>query len=292
MEKQTVNLRNKPRISTKQIAIMAVFSAVYAAMRMIPTFPVIGLEGGYFSIADILAPIYGVILGPYIGSMSVIIGTFIGMSTKAPIFLGLDFLPALINTVALGFLVRKKWLPVVILNATLLAVFIFNPLTLNFIDLQIGSTALMIPFTWVHIIAFIILLSPLGLKAGKWVRNAKTSNTTVENVAETDANKGYREMFSKTVIGFVTLSFIGTMMQHLMGNILYENIYVHITKYMTPEALTVRWISIAFLYPVERLVLIIFAAIIGSPLLYVLKKTLLIKETNKSILEDEEKIKK
>ena len=287
MERYKVDLKLRNRITTKQIAIMAVFSAIYAVMRMIPTFPVIGLEGGYFSIADILAPIYGVILGPYIGGISVIIGTFIGMSTKAPIFLGLDFLPALVNTVALGFLVRKKWLPIVILNAALLVAFVFNPLTLNFIEISIGNTTLMLPFIWVHIIAFIVLLSPLGMKAGKWVRNAKPPNNATADNIKSGSNKGIKQIFSKTVMGFVSLAFIGTMMQHLMGNILYENIFVYITNIMTLEAIKGRWLIIAFLYPWERLVLIILATIIGLPLLYVLKKTLLIKETNKIITEDE-----
>jgi len=276
----------KPQITTKQIAMMAVFSAIYAVMRMIPTFPVIGLEGGYFSIADILAPIYGVILGPYIGGVSVILGTFIGMSAKAPIFLGLDFLPAFVNTLALGFLVRKKWLPVVILNATLLAAFVLNPLTLNVINIPIGNTTLLLPFVWVHIIAFTVLISPLGMKAGKWVRNAKPPYNTILKDTEAGTNKGTKPMLSKTVVGFVSLVFIGTMIQHLMGNIIYENIFVHVTQFMTPEALTSRWMIVAFLYPWERLVLIILATIIGLPLLYVLKKTLLIKETNKIMLEN------
>jgi len=278
-------------LTTKQIAILAVFSAMYAAMRMIPTFPVIGLEGAAFSVADILAPIYGIILGPYIGGMSVIIGTFIGMSTKAPIFFGLDFLPALVNTVALGFIIRKKWLPVVILNAALLVVFIFNPLTLNFIDLSIGNTTLTVPFAWGHIIAFVVLLSPLGMKAGQWVRNAKPQNTTTVNNEKSGSIKGIKQMLSKTTVGFVLLAFIGTMMQNLMGNILYENIFVYITKILTLESITARWMIVAVLYPWERLVLTIFATIVGLPLLYVLKKTLLIKETNKIMIEEDKIVK-
>ncbi|MCL2258049.1 MAG: hypothetical protein FWC14_07685 [Candidatus Bathyarchaeota archaeon] len=286
-----MNLKLKHRISPKQIAIIIVFSAIYAAMRVIPTFPLIGLEGGYFSIADILAPIYGIILGPYTGGISVIIGTAVGMFAKPPVFLGLDFLPALVNTVALGFLVRKKWLPAVILNAVLLAAFVFNPLTLNFVDLSIDNTTLMLPFVWMHIIAFLVLLSPLGMKAGKWVRTAKQQNNASENNTKTVANKFMNQIRSKATVGFVTLVFIGTMIQHLMGNILYENIFVHVTKFMTVEALTGRWMIVAFLYPWERLVLIIFATAIGLPLLYVLKKTMLIRETNKIMIEEDQKTK-
>ncbi len=271
-----MNLNLKPQITTKQIALMVVFSAIYAVMRIIPTFPVVGVEGGYFSIGDILAPIYGIILGPYIGGATIIIGSFIGMSMKAPIFLGLDFLPALVNTVALGFLARKRWLPAVILYAVLLAAFIPNPLTLNFVS--IPGTTLVWPFTWLHLIAFVVLLSPLGMKAGEWIQSAKIQPAL--NQSKSGIRGILSQISSKAVLGFTILVFIGTMMQHLMGNILYENIFVNVTHFMTPESLALRWNLVFFLYPWERLTLIVFAVVIGVPLYYTLKKARLIQVTN------------
>lgn len=234
--------------------------------------------------ADILAPIYGIILGPYLGGASVIIGTFIGMSGKAPIFLGLDFLPGFVNAVALGFLVRRKWLPVVILNAVLLFAFVLNPLTLNFVNIPLGSSNVVIPFTWLHITAFIVLLSPLGMKAGKWIQTAKPQTPLMEN----SRFAFIRRISSKRVVGFATLAFIGTMMQHLMGNILYENIFVNVTHFFTPEGLLIKWGLVFFLHPWERLTLIILAVIIGLPLFYVLTKTRLIQISNAGIPQKEE----
>ncbi len=281
-----MNLNLKPVITTKQVALMVVFSAIYAVMRIIPTFPVIGVEGGYFSLADILAPIYGIILGPYIGGACVIIGTFMGMSMKAPIFLGLDFLPALVNAVALGFLMRKKWLPVVVLYAVLLSAFILNPLTLNFVS--IPGISVMWPFTWLHIAAFVVLIV-LGIKAAKWVKTAKPTNPMSQS------NSGFKRFISqisaKAVIGFTSLVFVGTMMQHLMGNILYENIFVNVTHFLTPESLAVRWGIVFFLFPWERLMLIIFAVVVGVPVFYAVKRTRLLRETNPAIMEEEVKVK-
>jgi biotin transporter BioY len=86
----------KIKITTKQIAITAIFAAIYAVFRIIPLGPMIGLSAS-FSLSDSLAPLFGIILGPYLGGLSVIIGTFSAMALgKAPIFLGLDFLPGLI----------------------------------------------------------------------------------------------------------------------------------------------------------------------------------------------------
>lgn len=233
---------------TKVLASIAIFSALYAVMRIIPTVPMIGVEGAYFSLSDVLAPIYGIVLGPYLGGASVLIGTFIGMSAKPPVFLGLDFLPAFVNAVALGFLMRRKWVPVVALFALLLAGFVLNPLTVNFVNVGFAF-----PFSWVHIIAFVLLLSPFGRKAGKWVERGKAQTA---------------------VAGFAILAFIGTMMQHLTGNILYENIFVYVNHFMTPESLALRWNVVFFLYPWERLILVIMAVVVGIPLAKVVKRTL------------------
>jgi len=282
-ECQKTNLNLRPKITTKQIALIVVFSAIYAAMRVIPTFPVIG-AGGNFSVADILAPIYGIILGPYLGGASVIIGTFIGMSGKAPLFLGLDFLPGFVNAVALGFLVRRKWLPVVVLNAVLLFAFVLSPLTLNFVNIPIGNSNLTIPFTWLHITAFIVLLSPLGMKAGKWIQKAKPQpSLTYSKISF------IRRISSKRIVGFATLAFVGTMMQHLTGNILFENIFVNVTHVFSPESIMGYWVTIFFVYPWERLTLVIFAVLIGLPLFYVLTKTRLIQISNAKAMEEDKK---
>ena len=241
----------KIRITTKQIALTAVFAAIYAVFRIIPTVPMIGAPGVTFSLSDILAPLYGIILGPYIGGLSVLIGTFTAMGVKAPFFLGLDFLPGFINAVALGFLVRRKWLPVIALNIILLVAFVANPLTLVFVPLGNFS----FPFMWLHIVSLIVLISPLGLKAAKWVQTSKAK---------------------LAIAGFAILAFIGTMMQHLMGNILYENIFVYVTPIMTPEALTLKWQAIFFLYPWERLILVVLAVVVGLPLIRILQRTSLI----------------
>jgi len=122
---------------TKTIATIAVFSALYAALRPVPLGPMIGLSTS-FSVSDALVPLYGIILGPYVGGLSVVIGTFVGMALgKAPVFLGLDFLPGLVNAVALGFLVRRKWLPVVILNAGLIVAFVLEPMTSLIISIPV-----------------------------------------------------------------------------------------------------------------------------------------------------------
>jgi len=243
----------KLSITTKQIALIAVFSALYSVIRLVPMGPMIGLSGT-FSVADSLAPVYGIVLGPFTGGASIIIGTFLSMAYGKPvIFMGLDFLPAFVNAVAIGFLIRKKWVPAIILNVALLAIFIANPLTTQFFTIPIGGSTITVPFYWLHIVALAVLISPLGFKAGSWIKTLKPAFIAV---------------------GVAILAFIGTMMQHLTGNILTEVVSTQITGTIKPETLTtIIWPGAFVLYPWERLTLVILATIVGVALVKALKTT-------------------
>ena len=237
-------------VKTKTIALIAIFSALYAALRLVPTVPMIGAQGAAFSLSDVLAPLYGILLGPFTGGFSVIIGTFVAIAMGKPVvFMGLDFLPALVNTVAIGFLVRRKWWPVVALNAVLIFAYVLNPLTLNIVNTPIGP----FPFVWVHIIAFVVLVSPLGRKAGQWLEASKSVKITVS---------------------FAALAFVGTMMQHLTGGILTEVVRGQILGLFTPDFFhTIMWPAVFYVYPWERLGLIILATVIGVPVYRIIKKS-------------------
>ncbi len=228
--------------------MIAIFAALYAALRIIPTVPMIG-TGATFHLSDILAPLYGILLGPIVGGVSIIIGSFvaIALGTPAP-FLGLDFLPAFVVAVSLGLLVRKKWLPVVILNAVLLVLYAVDPFTVNIIDTPIGP----FPYLWMHITAFIVLIF-LGRKAGEWVKSTKVALLTA---------------------GFAILAFAGTMMQHLTGGLLYETVFGNILGSMNQAAFATTWNIVFYIYPWERFALIIGAIIVGIPVTKALQKFL------------------
>ena len=266
---------------TKTIALIAIFAALFAVLRRIDAIPMIGVPGARFSLSDILPPIYGVILGPFTGGISVIIGTFLGIAMGKPvIFLFLDFLPAFVNTVAIGLLVKRKWWPVVLLYVALLVAFLINPLTSIFID--VGGIA--IPFVWLHIVALVVLLSPLARKAPKWVESVEQIKKVekVEPAKQTNRLRKFVDSVKRIrylTIGLFVFAFIGTMMQHLMGNILYEVVlnqfYVVVGQdpIVATSAFPGIWYAAFFVYPLERLVLIVLAVVVGVPLVRVLKQT-------------------
>ena len=194
----------KKKLTTKTIAIISVFTALYAVLRIIPTVPMIGASGASFSVSDVIAPIYGLILGPYLGGLSVIIGSFLAMFVRTPVFLGLDFLPATVAAVSVGLLIKRKWIPVIGLNIVLLLVFLIHPNTSVFVNVPLSNITIPLPFAWLHIIALLILVSPLGRKATQWVRLQSPT---------------------KIAFGIGILFLVGTMMQHLMGNLLFETVF-------------------------------------------------------------------
>ncbi len=234
--------------------MIAIFAALYAALRIIPTVPMIG-TGATFHLSDILAPLYGILLGPFIGGAAILIGTFaaIGLGGTMP-FLGLDFLPAFVVAVSLGLLVRKKWLPVIILNAVLLLLYAFDPFTVNIIQTPWGP----FPYLWMHVVAFVVLIV-LGRKAGQWVKSQKVTLLTA---------------------GFAILAFVGTMMQHLTGGLLYETVFGNILGVMDAAAFAATWNIVFYIYPWERLALIIGAVVVGVPVTKALQKFLFTRENN------------
>jgi hypothetical protein len=247
---------------TKQIALTIIFTALYIVLRMVPYSALIGPSGGFLYLSDFLIGIYGIILGPYFGGLSIIVGNFasLGFGHQAT-FLGLDFLPDLVAVVSIGFLFKRKWLPVVILNAALIAVFALNPLT--------PLTEAYIPFVWLHIIAFVVLLSPLSKMAGKWIEQAQTK---------------------KIAFSMVIYSFIGAMIQHLVGSILFEvelnQFFVAIGQppIVPTAAFAGIWPGVFIAYPIERLFLVISATLVGTPVIIAIVRNhfLLLGNTKKS----------
>jgi hypothetical protein len=208
--------------------------------------------GGTLNFSDFLAPVIGIILGPYLGGLSVVIGNFgaIGMG-KQMMFNGLDFIPDLMAVLATGFLMqqrRSRWGIVVALNAALLALFLVNPLTSVFV--------FSVPYVWLHIVAFAVLLTPISWFAAKWVANLN---------------------FKKVAVGIAILTFIGVMMQSLAGNILYEVLLGQVFHVFTPADFALTWKAVFFVYPVERMFLIISAVLVGTPIIVTILKNGLIK---------------
>jgi hypothetical protein len=227
-------------ISKKRVVpLAATFAAVYALLRLMPIFVMIGGSGRVFSTTEFAAPLLGIVLGPYVGSIAGVIGTFLGiMLTGRMNFFGFDFLPIMMNAAILGLLMRRRRIPAIVLYSALIVLFFTHPSTLHFVPVSFLGSTVSIPFIWLHIITWILLISPLSMKSIEWLSGASEK---------------------KRVAAACILSLIGTTAQHLSGTLLFASMAVPLMG-MTPTTLNATWTAVFYTYPIERLAVILPAA--------------------------------
>jgi hypothetical protein len=220
------------RTKTRQVTLAASFAAVYFVLRTIPTFQMVGISSR-FSAADFLLTTIAMLCGLWGGVLSVVIGTILGYGLRPPIFFGLDFLPAIADVAIAALLLKGRYRTAQGIYIAIFFAFVLSPYSLLF---GYGY----VPYTWLHIVALIVLLSPIAAKIPAWLNG-----------------HGYRQ-----VVAIGTLAFVGTMGQHLVGGLLYE-LAVGVVGGVSPSSLAISWRIIFLAYPVERLLTVAFSMIIA-----------------------------
>ncbi len=217
---------------TRQITLAAALGAVYFVLRSIPTFQMIGISGR-FTAGDFLLTTIALVAGLWSGALSVIIGTVLAYALRPPLFFGLDFLPALVNVAIAALLLSNRHR---IAQAIYLVVFIgylASPYSLLF-------GYVYIPYTWLHIVALVLLLSPIVARIPRWL-----------------ACGGPRQLAAMAL-----LAFVGTMGQHLTGGLLYE-FAVGFIGGIGPSNFRAFWRLIFWFYPLERLVIVALSTVMA-----------------------------
>ena len=234
-------------VRSKQISIVASFAVIYAIMRIVPSFPVVGAPGASFSMADILVPIYAIIFGPYIASAAIFLGTFLGIVFGKPIiFLGWDFLPATMGALFIGMIIQRKKFIAIGLFIFVLLIFNLLPYTETIIPI---NDQISIPYNWFHIVAILALISPVTIISMKWI--------------EDNSNKA--------IFGLFILAIIGTLFQHIVGGIVFVTTLGIYLESINPEAFPGIWKTIFFVYQIERLAIAAISAIDATPILRSIK---------------------
>ena len=224
------------RLSTVDVAFVAVFGALQAVLSFIPLSFTIGVSG-QITLGVVGGALIGVLLGPIVGGLAVLIGSFVGvlLNPAAAIFGFLTVLPPFFGAVGAGCVKIKRGYAAGAVILVSLLIFYAHPF---------GRQALFYP--WLHIIAMIVAFSPIALLAGRTFDSPRLTNLT---------------------FGIVIASFVGVLTDHIVGSaigIWYYN--------LSPEV----WITIAFVYPVERLVALIIATVVAVPLYSSLKRSKLL----------------
>lgn len=93
-------------LSSRDVAFMAIFAAFSAVViRVLPGIPIVGTAGANIKFDAVLAPIYGLIIGPYLGFAAALFGGLI--TAGSPFDILTSFSPAISALVA-GFLTKGK----------------------------------------------------------------------------------------------------------------------------------------------------------------------------------------
>jgi hypothetical protein len=223
--------------------LAAVFAAVYFVLRSIQTFRMIGPLSGRFTAGDFILTSIALVAGPSSGILSVLIGTIVAYPINPPTFYGLDFLPAMTNVSIAGLILSSRlWVARAVYLAVLIA-FLISPYSLLF-----GYSY--IPYTWLHLVALAILLSPIVGKVPTWVTRSD----------------------SRLIAAIAALAFVGTMAQHLTGGLLFEataGFLGGINPFVFKRDL---WPGIFLVYPPERLFIVAVSTFVATALFRSMRK--------------------
>ena len=228
MTAHTITGRKRP--VAKDIALTAVLASLYAVLSLLKISPIIGLQGQAITAAAIIAPLMGIILGPYFGALSTFLGGTVGF------FLDFFSPPSLASGVVTatcsGLIHRGKQLQATSIYLTL---FLLLALYQN-----IGPVWLFPPYIWFQTIGLLILLSPLHRIATQKFRAKNNSGI---------------------LYAFFVTSLVSTLAGQIAGTLTLELIHIPDVNYFLGI-----WVTTAFLYPVERIIIALGATFTGVAL--------------------------
>ncbi len=220
------------KLTAKEIALLTCFTALYTYFSFIPAFPIIGLPSKAITLAAIAAPIIGIILGPYLSMLSTLLGGALAFS--AGHFSPLSFVAGIVTAVFAGMLYANKRSTCAFMYFSLLFFFGFYPF--------VGPVWLYPPFMWFQITGFLVLISPLQSLASKNIRNPNNN--------------------SKLLSSFFIVFLTSTLAGQIAGSLTFELISWPIFLARV-DAWTATWQIVAWLYPIERIIIALIATFVG-----------------------------
>lgn len=228
-------------MTTRRVALAAVFAALYFVLRGIPIIQMFGISGR-FTAGDFLLTGIALATGPWSGALSVFVGTILAYPLTGTPFLGVDFLPGVVNVLLAGLILQNHHRIAQVVYAAVLFVFIVSPYSLLF-----GYG--LVPYAWLHIIGLLVVLSPVTARIPSLVKR-----------------EGKHQLAA-----IAALAFVGTMGQHLTGGLLYE-FTLGVVQGNSIEFLKKSWQIIFWLYPMERLLIVTVSTILSVALVRSIKR--------------------
>ncbi len=238
----------EPKITSRQIALIAVFAALFYVLSLLAPIkipaPALGGEME-ISFAALIATIFGIVLGPYLGATAAFLGSSVSWALSGGSLFGLPFIVSpVFNALVSGLIFYKKWKWGFVAFAAMIIVFLFTPpvtpLTENW------YIALAVLFD--KVIA-IMLIVPLAFFAKKM-------------------SVGHAAAF------FFLLGFVGNQADNMWGSMAFAlpGVYDGIFG-MNTAGVHIAFLASPFLYPAVRLIEAVVVMVIAVPLMQTLKGT-------------------
>ena len=237
------------KVSAQNVALMAIFAALYYVLSLItPYVPAIGVPEIKISLEALIATIFGLVLGPYLGASTAFLGAFVAWTlppgNMSPY--GLPFLlsPPL-NALVTGLVYYKKWKAGFAVFGLLIIAFLFTPPVQPLSEnLYVG-----IAVVWDKIIALLLILP--SVKFAKKLATPKNSPFL-----------------------YFLLAFIGNQTDNMWGSLIFAIpvVYEGIFGFPLDFVRTASVVS-PFVYPAIRIIQAAIATIIAVPLIRALNGT-------------------
>ena len=149
-------------LNSKNVALIAIFAALYYVMSYLPGVPAIGIPNVKIQLEACMASVFGLILGPYLGALATLLGVLVAWALPPGnmSIIGLIFAPSpVINAFCVGSLYEGRWKQASAILALLIAGFWFlpptQPIEQNFI---VGIAA-----TWDKTLALLLIIPAILL---------------------------------------------------------------------------------------------------------------------------------
>jgi len=162
------------KLTTRNVAFFAIFSALSVIIiKFIPGIPIVGVPDSSIKFDAAVAPIYGMVIGPYLGFSAALIGGL--LTSGSPFTFFTSFAPAVSAMIA-GFLTSDKVTEKIKIPGWVAAAVILGALIVGWYLTWVGMQAPLYPV--LHIAGFFAILitrkwiaksfSEIGMKKEGW----------------------------------------------------------------------------------------------------------------------------
>jgi len=229
-------------LTSKSIALVAIFAALYYSLSWLPGIPVVGLGNLTIEFEASFASVLGIILGPYLGSFTALVGTILAWtlppSSGNPY--GLPFIIApVINALIVGLIYIRRWKEAFVIFAVTIFAFLFTPPVSPITDFYYVAVAALFD----KIIALLLIIPTAKIQ------------------------EKYSSLKTLPLL-FFFLAFIGNQADSTLGSLVFATpiVYRGVFGILSVDEVRFLFVVSPFFYPAIRIIQAVIATIVAVPL--------------------------